>query len=289
MPRGSSCRAAVRILDLSRGACRVGVLCVAAALTMAGCTTPLEHAERIAQRGGLESLLLPGTAFSHRAFARASGREGLLILIVDGDGSPWGRTGMRVASDPTPRVPLALKLAVETPHSVLYLGRPCYFGLQRKAPCSARDWTSDRYAADIVASMVAAADNYAEAHQVAKILLVGYSGGGTLVMLMAPHMPQVVGVVTIAANLDPDAWTQLHGYAPLTGLNPTLEPPLPRNVQEWHLVGERDTNVPYSATQRYLQRVPPDRVRRYVGFDHVCCWETEWPSVLHQVREELER
>ncbi len=265
------------------------MLYTAAALALVGCTSPLGRAERIAQRGGLESIVLPGTVFSHRAFVRARAGDGLLILMVDGDGSPWTRDGMRVASDPTPRVPLALKLAAETPYPVLYLGRPCYFRLQRQAPCSARNWTSDRYAADIVASMVAAADSYIEAHGVRRVLLVGYSGGGTLVVLMAPHMPRVVGVVTIAGNLDPDAWTQVHGYAPLNGLNPALEPPFAKNVQQWHLVGDRDNNVPYIAAQRYLQRLPPDRVSRYADFDHTCCWEAVWPSVLLHVHEELER
>lgn len=293
MPRGfaSRCPAVARGFCLARraGAVSAVALYAAAGLALVGCTSPLEHAERIAQRSGLESVVLPGTVFSHRAFVRAHANDGLLVLIVDGDGRPWTRDGMRVAADPTPHVPLALKLAAETPYSVLYLGRPCYFGLQRQAPCSARDWTSDRYAADIVASMVAAADSYIQAHGVRRVLLVGYSGGGTLVTLMAPHMPRAVGVVTIAGNLDPDAWTQVHGYAPLNGLNPALEPPFPKNVQEWHLIGDRDNNVPYIAAQRYLQRLPPDRISRYVDFDHTCCWEAEWPAVLLRVHEELER
>jgi pimeloyl-ACP methyl ester carboxylesterase len=136
--------------------------------------------------------------------------------------------------------------------------------------------------------MSAAATAYADAHGFGRVLLVGYSGGGTLVMLMARRMPLAVGVVTIAANLDPDAWTALHGYLPLTGsLDPSVEPSLPGTVREWHLVGDRDANVPYTAAERYLLRVPPARVWRYATFDHVCCWEREWPSVFRRVRAEL--
>jgi pimeloyl-ACP methyl ester carboxylesterase len=132
--------------------------------------------------------------------------------------------------------------------------------------------------------MVSAANAFAANHSFRKLLLVGYSGGGTLVTLMAPHMPAVVGVVTIAANLDTDAWTRLHGYVLLTdSLNPSAEPPLPNHIREWHFVGGRDTNVPYAAAERYLERVPRDRVVTYPSFDHVCCWEQEWPAILSRV------
>lgn len=94
-------------------------------------------------------------------------------------------------------------------------------------------------------------------------------------------VPHVVGVVTIAGNLDPDAWIRLHDYLPLTGsLNPALAPLLPKSLREWHLIGERDTNVPYSAAQEYLHRVPPDRIWRYASFDHACCWVREWPAAF---------
>ena len=55
-------------------------------------------------------------------------------------------------------------------------------------------------------------------------------------------------VITVGANLDTDAWTQHHGYLPLTGsLNPaasTAKHPWP----EAHLYGGRDTIVPASTT-----------------------------------------
>jgi hypothetical protein len=263
------------------------VLCVGV-LLMAACASPQRSADRIARHGGLRSLVLSGKGFEHRAYAAVRSSGGMLVLFIDGDGTPWKADGTRVASDPTPRTPLALKLAVETPDSVLYLGRPCYFGLGPESSCSPGAWTSARYSADIVNSMVAAATGFAEARGFSRVLLVGYSGGGTVATLMAPRMRSAVGVVTIAANLDTDAWAQLHGYAPLTGsLNPSREPPLPPSVLEWHLIGDRDANVPYLAAQRYLERVPTDRIRRYPTFDHVCCWEEAWPSFLRQLHAEL--
>jgi pimeloyl-ACP methyl ester carboxylesterase len=200
------------------------------------------------------------------------------------------------------RLPLGLELAVRTPESVLYLGRPCYFGLIRDG-CAEKVWTSERYSAAVVASMVAATKAYVVAHNFQRVLIVGYSGGGTLAVLMASQlsasapanslagqdMPRVVGVVTIAGNLDPDAWTRMHDYLPLTGsLNPALAPLLPKSLREWYLIGERDTNVPYAAAQEYLQRVAPDRIWRYASFDHACCWVREWPTAFAQIRAELD-
>ena len=143
--------------------CLRGML-LAGLLLAAGCASPERNADRIAQRAGLEPLTLTGKGFDHRAYWAFRGSGGTLVLFVDGDGTPWQDSGTRVASDPTPRVPLALKLAAETPGPVLYLGRPCYFKQGPRTACTSRLWTSDRYSEVVVSSMLAAADSYASAH-----------------------------------------------------------------------------------------------------------------------------
>jgi hypothetical protein len=265
----------------------IGAVVVA---TILGCTTPERHAQTLARDHGLEPLLLRGTEFQHHAFAAVRGPPGLLVLFIDGDGSPWVGGGRRVAADPTPHVPLALELAVSTPASVLYLGRPCYLEARRPPECSEPLWTSERYSSGIVASMSAAAATYIAEHHFEEVLIVGYSGGGTLAALMARNLPRVRGLVAIAGNLDPDTWTQLHGYLPLQGsLNPSLEPPLPADLKQWYFVGERDSNVPAAATTRYFARIPQDRVRSYPRFDHKCCWVEAWPSIFAAIAAELHR
>lgn len=258
------------------------------ATVIGGCSTPERHAMSLAYNHGLSPVLLRGTVFQHRAFWAARGAPDLLILFIDGDGSPWTHGGRQIARDPTPRVPLALELAARTPASVLYLGRPCYLQITPAPECSGALWTSQRYSSDVVASMSAAASAFVSEHHFKRVLLVGYSGGGALAVLMARALPGISGVVTIAGNLDPDTWATLHGYLPLQGsLNPALEPPLPADLKQWYLVGERDTNVPAAATARYLQRTPQERVWSYARFDHVCCWTREWPSIFAKIQAEL--
>jgi hypothetical protein len=259
------------------------------AATIVACATPEQYAQTLARGHGLEPLLLRGTKFQHHAFAAVRGAPGLLVLFIEGDGSPWVRGGRRIAADPTPHVPLALELAVATPASVLYLGRPCYLEITRPPECSERLWTSQRYSSDVVASMSAAASAFISERHFKRVLLVGYSGGGALAVLMARAMPGISGVVTIAGNLDPDTWATLHGYLPLEGsLNPSLEPPLPAALKQWYLVGQRDTNVPSAATARYFQRTPRDRIWSYARFDHVCCWADDWPSIFSRILSEFD-
>jgi pimeloyl-ACP methyl ester carboxylesterase len=258
--------------------------------TIIGCTTPDRYAQTLARGHGLEPLLLHGTEFQHHAFAAVRGAPGLLVLFIEGDGSPWVGGGRQIAADPTPRVPLALELAVSTPASVLYLGRPCYLEVRRPPECSEALWTSKRYSSEVVASMSAAAAAYIAEGHFEQVLIVGYSGGGTLAALMAADLPQVSGLVTIAGNLDPEVWTQLHGYLPLEGsLNPSLEPALPARLKQWYLVGERDRNLPAAATARYFARIPQDRVWSYARFDHRCCWVQAWPSIFARISAELQR
>jgi hypothetical protein len=95
-------------------------------------------------------------------------------------------------------------------------------------------------------------------------------------------------VVTIAADLDVDAWTRWHHYLPLTGsLNPATQPPLDPHITQWHLVGDRDSNVPPEISRRYLDRVPNDHVWHYSTFDHTCCWVERWPDILARIEAEL--
>lgn len=258
------------------------------AATIGACASPQRHAQHLARNYRLDPLVLQGTIFRHHAFAAVRGTPGLLVLFIDGDGSPWTGGGYRVASDPTSRQLVALDLAGLTPGSVLYLGRPCYLDSSRPAECSARLWTSERYSPEVVASMSAAAARYIAQQGFEQVLLVGYSGGATLAALMADSLPRVSGFVSIAGNLDPDSWTRLHGYLPLQGsLNPSLQPALPASLPQWYLLGGQDKNVPAAASGRYLERVAPDRIWRFPQFDHECCWVREWPALFARIATEL--
>ena len=183
-------------------------------------------ATRTALHSGLSTNIVQGTTYQHVTFVRTTSAPGPLYVFIEGDGSPWGSGGTRVSDDPTPHHPLALTLAAQTPASIIYVGRPCYFQARNDAACSPNAWTSERYSGQIVASMAAVIDHYVAANPSRGVVLIGYSGGGVLAVLIAP-LVHASAVVTIAANLDVEAWARWHQYTPLSGsLNPAAQPPL---------------------------------------------------------------
>ncbi len=192
--------------------------------------------------------------------------------------------GSEISPNPTPHHALALALAIHTPGPRLYLGRPCYFSAINDPACTSRVWTSERFSATVVASMAAAVNDYCADSCRSGVVLIGYSGGGVLAVLMAPLVSPKVAVVTIAADLDVDAWTRVHGYLPLEGsLNPATQPALAPRIREWHLVGDRDSVVPANINQRYFERIDTKYVLHYPQFDHVCCWVERWPEILVRI------
>jgi dienelactone hydrolase len=163
----------------------------------------------------------------------------------------------------------------------VYLGRPCYHGFSQYFPCTTRLWTSHRFSPAVVDSMAAAITRVSSLFKAKQIVLIGYSGGGTLAMLLAERFSNILGVITIAANLDINAWTNHHGYPSLSGsLNPDLRPLLSERVWQLHLAGLLDENVPVSLISAFVKKQHSARLLVFDKYDHHCCWEEIWPSIL---------
>ena len=251
----------------------------------AGCEDLTARAERSARTAGFRTTVVAGARYQHEIFERRSPSDENLYVFVEGDGAPWSAGGTRISRDPTPRRPLGLALALRTPGTVLYLGRPCYFAARTDSACTTSLWTSERYSAAVVESLAAVVNRYTTTNTPRRVVLVGYSGGGTLVALMTSRITVPTAIVVIAGNLDVGAWTEWHGYRPLVGsLNPATQAPLNSTLPQWYLVGDRDENVPERINHRYLDHVNPARIWRFPDFDHVCCWVDEWPRVLSRIQ-----
>jgi hypothetical protein len=257
-------------------------------LSLGACASPAEHALDYARSHQLTAEVIQGDGFQHQIYWSPVIDGKTLYVFIEGDGVPWTAHGKAVASDPTPVHPLALELAAHTPHALLYLGRPCYFGVGDSLQCTADTWTSARYSQAVVDSMVAAANRFAARGGYQHLVLVGYSGGGTLAVLMAPKLAATRAVITIAANLDVNEWAREHNYVPLDqSLDPARQPPLPPGVVQRYLFGGRDLNVPERSNARFLQRVDARQIWRFPAFDHVCCWTQQWPQILERLDAQM--
>jgi pimeloyl-ACP methyl ester carboxylesterase len=253
------------------------------ALFLAGCASNATRIETLAGALDMSRSVVEAGGFRSLIYMRGGGPgEASLAVFIEGDGVPW-RGGTEPSLDPTTSNPLALKLLAQTPAPAAYVVRPCYQGMTGPG-CTAQWWTMQRYADEVVSSMTEAVRTAAARANVRNVVLVGYSGGGVLAVLIAERLDNVAAVVTVGADLDIDAWTRHHGYLPLTGsLNPassTAAHPWP----ETHLYGGRDAVVPVATTAAYFARFPRAQRKVMDDYDHVCCWVEHWPALWQEIR-----
>jgi pimeloyl-ACP methyl ester carboxylesterase len=260
-------------------------------ICLQGCVTPSANLDNFANQRGFQRSTLRVQGFDLLVYSNGAqivssvkgsvGTPLAMHVYLEGDGSPW-RYRTIVMPDPTPRNPLMLQLMALDEHLSIYLGRPCYNGSSTDPGCDSRLWTSGRYSSQVVDSMAAAIGVLVKLYRPDEIRLFGHSGGGAIALLLASKIPLVTQVVTIAGNLDTDAWTTHHGYTPLySSLNPAKQQPLRPEVNQWHLLGGRDTVIPAQLIKPFVASQAAASGFMYRGYDHGCCWVNLWPTVLN--------
>lgn len=270
-------------------------LAALALLTLAaGCATPPSPTERartadtLAAAHGWQAHDLDTGRFQLRAYLPAVSTSDQLVVYLEGDGLAW-LTPTRPSGDPTPIQPLALQLALAQPGgTAAYLARPCqYLATQRN--CAQRYWTDARFTAEVVDSLNQAIEQLKTRYAARDLVLVGYSGGGTLALLLAARRTDVERIVTVAGNLDPAAWVDFHHLRPLRqSLNPVQQRAALARIPQQHLSGERDQVVPTALTLRFDEAYPAgtaSSVLRFADYDHQCCWARDWPQIWRMLQD----
>jgi dienelactone hydrolase len=166
-------------------------------------------------------------------------------------------------------------MALDTANA-LYVGRPCYFEPHEDQACDPSLWTDRRYSEAVVDSTAVVISRWLQRQPAQTLVLVGYSGGGTLAALVTGHLTQRVDLlVTVASNLDTERWSSHHGYRPLAGsLNPMTAARL-SGVRQLHLAGSEDSNVPVDIISAFA-RAHHGKLKVLPGYDHSCCWLELW-------------
>ncbi len=245
-----------------------------------------ENAELLATTHGWRQMTLPADLFTLTAFVPQNiHTTDLLTIYIEGDGLAW-ISPSRPSSDPSPLHPLGLELALN--HSrgaAAYLARPCqYTNDSQKQHCAVTFWTDRRFAPEVVRAMNLAISQLKQLFGARMVELVGYSGGGAIAALTAAQRRDVIRLVTVAGNLDHQAWTSLHRAAPLKGsLNPADCWENLADIPQLHFVGGVDTNIPYAIARSYQARFPDNaqpEIRIVKDFDHICCWAENWPNLF---------
>ena len=223
-----------------------------------------------------------------RTGAENKNASGVLHVYLENDGAAFINP-TQIAANPSLRASfLMMRLMQEDNNTSLYFSRPCYGFAANQMPttCNAHYWTDARYSAEVVATLLHALDE-AKKHlnkPAEKIILIGHSGGGSLALLMAQQRNDVQAVITLAGNLDTDAWVQLHHYSPLSlSLNPFAQPLLPAAIKRWYFAGAEDNNIPFSSIKPSCKRDPSAHCQVLVGVSHEQGWLAHWPKILAQI------
>lgn len=230
--------------------------------------------------------------FKHLTLSQAGTQDSeRLHVYIEGDGIPF-RNRFQISKDPSPHNPLMLKLMEQDKTTSLYLGRPCYFThsnpLMEDNLCDFHLWTDARYSAAVVTSMVDALRQHTKNHQYQGITLIGHSGGGTIATLMAVRMPEVDQLITLAGNLDTQAWTSLHHYSALrNSLNPADEIERAQPKKQIHFMGDKDDNIPPELAKDFLAKIGQQSTI-LEGADHNCCWQIHWQELLLKIDMQMQ-
>lgn len=262
----------------------IGAACLS--LLVSACASNAERIEDLARESHLTRTMFDAEGHRTLIYMRPkSSAADRLTVFLEGDGVPW-RAGIVPSTDPTTAHPIALKLLMRTPGAGAYVTRPCYHELPSER-CTPELWTNARYSEEVVDAMAATVREAARLADAREILLVGYSGGGTLALLIAERLDDVAGVVTLAANLDIESWAEHHGYLPLEG---SLNPAASDREHRWteiHLIGGQDTVVPLATTASYFSRYPAAQRWQFPQHGHVCCWVDEWEAVWEKIEAKI--
>jgi len=225
----------------------------------------------------------PTATFTLTAYERLKTSDNICHVYIEGDGNSW-KTKHRLSNNPTPKQPLALQLALHDHHpQVIYIARPCQFTpLALDPSCNPKYWSSHRYAKEVIQAFQATLNQMKKQDQ--KFLLIGFSGGASIAALIASDRNDVVGLITVAGDLNHVALNQHHHTSPLTGsLNPMDIAPKLQHLPQQHWAGGKDTVVPTWISNQFVQKINNPgccEAKILPEAGHHAGWVEKWPEII---------
>lgn len=198
-------------------------------------------------------------------------------IYIEGDGNAFNSHG-NPTKDPTPKGKLMREIAFKDDSpNVIYLARPCQY-IQSKM-CHRRYWTNARFAPEVINAEYSAVKQLVGTNPV---ILVGYSGGAQIAGLLATTKQglNVKKIITIAGNLNHQAWTQYHNLPPLDG-SMNLEHYKTKffQIPQTHYIGDKDEVIPPQLLQEFI--ADHTKIILVPKADHFSGWESIYTQVRH--------
>lgn len=247
----------------------------------------LAYTKQLANKNDWQQVIFKTNTFDLIGFVpKKTKTSEILTVYIEGDGFAW-RTSRQPSADPTPRNPIGLELALKHQSgAAVYLARPCQFHSDiDKAPlCTQNYWTNKRYAEEVITASEQALTQLKEMHGAKALVLVGYSGGAAIAALLAARRDDVEKLITVAGNLNHQAWTELHNVSPLTrSLNPAAYQEQLQSIPQVHFVGADDKNIPPQLAQDFISNYESTKFAKVIVVPdqtHSCCWQEIWPKLI---------
>lgn len=226
--------------------------------------------------------------FSYHRFSNPASNT--LRVYIEGDGFAY-LSKYQVSPDPTPRDPIALKLASldKDTENVLYIARPCQYVTPRNSPdlCDIPMWTTHRYSEEVVLEYQALLNKLSARHGFTNFELIGYSGGGVIAAILSATRDDVTSLRTVAGNIDVKAFTTHHSVPALTqSLDSADYSATLLNFPQCHYIGQKDKVVTEDVTNSFLYKQNPSLTyivqHKYEIADvsHDEGWEKVWPTLI---------
>lgn len=272
---------------------------------LSGCTSQnqlaqkkVKHtAENIAQLNHFKKQLIKTNPFTLTSFQKFSisssspaaneATNQTITIYIEGDGRTW-ITRSKLSNNPTPKNPLALKLAVlDNSPNIAYLARPCqYTPADLNPACNPRIWSEERFSETVIQSMNEAVEILKKLAKAKQIHLVGFSGGGAIAILITARRNDIASLKTVAGDLDPVALSHYHHTSPLIGsLDPATVAQKLIHLPQQHFSGEKDKTVPPFIAETFVARMKKlgsscASQATIKNVTHHQGWETIWPTLL---------
>ncbi len=262
------------------------------ATIVSSCMSNLTHkqentANKIASPAFLHQRVIYTNPFNLTIYERVNKKKSTINIYIEGDGFAWVSRRQK-SLDPTPKTPLALKLAAnDGADNVVYIARPCqYTKWQNEGACPNKYWTSHKYSSIIISSINEAIDQIKTRYNATGFNLIGYSGGGAIAALISADRDDILSLRTVAGNLDIDAHTKIHKVTQLYGsLNPIDIAPKLATLPQRHFVGMKDKNITPAIYRSYSKAIGNTNCLNYslvANASHNKGWAERWSALLKE-------
>ncbi len=200
------------------------------------------------------------------------------VIYLEGDGLVINAHG-KIAQSPTPTDPMALRLAAvdNRKFSKIVINRPFHY-TKNATGANSKYWTTARYSPEVIQAIINVIKTCQERFHFKTIEIVGYSGGATVALLLAPKLNNITQIISFAGNLDHVNWTKYHNSQPLfESLDPLQNKNAIAKIPQIHFVGENDDNTTVALAVAYKQKLNSKNIKiiPIPDFSH----DSNWPQI----------